>query len=587
MEIKQFTQNRGVSIEKLYTWFKEEKFLINRRYQRKLVWTVEEKEALIESINRKYPLPLVLAAETTYQSQSVYEIIDGMQRLEAIFAFIEGRVAYKGKYFDLDTFGITKNLKDKGELKQNLPKWDREFSLEFTNYEVPLLTYRQDDEKEIDEIFKRINYYGKHLSEQELRQVGSDNRFGNLVRKVSEIVRGDVSHADVLSLNNMSKISISNSKLPYGIKFNDIFWKKHGIVTNENIRKSRDEELVANILAGMLLSPREDATAKQLNKYYDGYPPLEDAINKQGEDYIIKCFDIVFSEMKKTFETQRGDTFANVLFRENTKYVNRAYQVFFLAFYELLIIEEKVVVNHDILREHLRGLGDIIITNVAEVLNLENIRLQVIQAVIGNMSRDFRYRDITDPVLDNGIMKLESLLSRSKTENANYDYKIGFHSLSNDRRFDENAFEKVMHSLVAMANISRNSVGYIVIGVADKDADKERFEQLYSSKARRFQNFWITGIQEEAATYSKKSDEYLTKIKQKIQGCPITPKAYIDDILASIDCFNYYDKEIIILRIQGRGEVAKYNNEIYQRQGTSTEKVSIENEGDVWKRVLL
>ncbi len=51
---------RGMLITEAYRDFKNGKFIINRKYQRKLVWTVEEKQNLIDSIMRGYPIPLIL-----------------------------------------------------------------------------------------------------------------------------------------------------------------------------------------------------------------------------------------------------------------------------------------------------------------------------------------------------------------------------------------------------------------------------------------------------------------------------------------------------------------------------------------------
>ncbi len=48
---------RGSSIQEAYTWYRDGKLLVNRRYQRKLVWTVDEKQKLIDSILLGYPLP--------------------------------------------------------------------------------------------------------------------------------------------------------------------------------------------------------------------------------------------------------------------------------------------------------------------------------------------------------------------------------------------------------------------------------------------------------------------------------------------------------------------------------------------------
>lgn len=42
--------------EELYEWYLDDKLIINRRYQRKLVWSLEEKTALISSMTQQYPV---------------------------------------------------------------------------------------------------------------------------------------------------------------------------------------------------------------------------------------------------------------------------------------------------------------------------------------------------------------------------------------------------------------------------------------------------------------------------------------------------------------------------------------------------
>ncbi len=43
--------------EELYEWYLDDKLIINRRYQRKLVWSLEEKTALISSMTQQVMLP--------------------------------------------------------------------------------------------------------------------------------------------------------------------------------------------------------------------------------------------------------------------------------------------------------------------------------------------------------------------------------------------------------------------------------------------------------------------------------------------------------------------------------------------------
>ena len=79
---------RGMSIQEIYRQYSEKKFLVNRKYQRKLVWTVDEKQFLIDSIISDFPIPLILLAKT---NDDKFEIIDGLQRLNSIISFIENR----------------------------------------------------------------------------------------------------------------------------------------------------------------------------------------------------------------------------------------------------------------------------------------------------------------------------------------------------------------------------------------------------------------------------------------------------------------------------------------------------------------
>ncbi len=51
---------QGMSILNLYNLYRKNKLIVNRRYQRKLVWTKAEKQGLIDSILLNYPIPLIL-----------------------------------------------------------------------------------------------------------------------------------------------------------------------------------------------------------------------------------------------------------------------------------------------------------------------------------------------------------------------------------------------------------------------------------------------------------------------------------------------------------------------------------------------
>ena len=98
--------------------FLDEKYIVNRRYQRKWIWTLEEKQSFIDSIISGYPVPIILLAERVGRSDGTLEIIDGMQRLNAITSFVNNEFPVDEEYFDLNTVAVTKELLDSRKREQ-------------------------------------------------------------------------------------------------------------------------------------------------------------------------------------------------------------------------------------------------------------------------------------------------------------------------------------------------------------------------------------------------------------------------------------------------------------------------------------
>ena len=47
----------GKVVERSYEDYRSDLYLVNRRYQRKLVWELEEKQAFIDSLANGFPVP--------------------------------------------------------------------------------------------------------------------------------------------------------------------------------------------------------------------------------------------------------------------------------------------------------------------------------------------------------------------------------------------------------------------------------------------------------------------------------------------------------------------------------------------------
>lgn len=249
----------GTYILDTFNDYLEGNYYVNRKYQRKLVWTLEEKQAFIDTILHRYPVPIFLIAKYKMLPEEFYrkDIIDGLQRFNAIFSFIKNEFPVKFKdgsyyYFNTAALAGSEEMINSGILTQNDNRLDYQTSRNFLNYQLPVTTTEVDD-TEVEEIFRRINSTGRKLSTQDLRQAGAVGLFSDLVRKTACYIRGDITENDLILLSEMPILSLSNNKLEYGIKVRETFWVKHDILTETNIRVSRDEEIIARIYGYMLL----------------------------------------------------------------------------------------------------------------------------------------------------------------------------------------------------------------------------------------------------------------------------------------------------------------------------------------------
>ena len=575
---------RNESIQLLFNWYQNGKFFVNRKYQRKLVWTLEEKQNFINSIAHSYPIPLFLLAELEKNSDSCYEIIDGMQRLEAIFSFLSGEYSVElGDdigYFDLATMAETKALLDIGELKQRRPVLSRNACVAIANYPMPLSITRFGDD-EIEEIFRRINATGRQLSSQDLRQAGATGAFSNIVRKISNEIRRDTSPSDILPLSKMREISLASSDLSYGIDLRKVFWVQQQIITVKNMRLSRDEELISYLLIYILLGPTVSPTARNLDIIY-GFEEDTDllvnkimnAIEREGEKNIVTRFMSIFDEFEKMLHKSQV-SFSKLIFNNEAHGKGRSFQVIFLAFYNILT-SGKELNDTDKLIRILSGIGEREFKDISSDAWKAAYRDEKIRAIEGIISECFIDTSEQNPAIDNWISKLENLLMQSKIEQPLFDLKIGLHSLQNDQ-YNEDCLHKIIKTLTAMANTGKNTTGYVIVGVADKESDSQKYERKYGIPAKQFNSFYITGVDGEIDKNYKSADEYFNKVKQAVEKEPVDDYT-ISYITRYMRLVNYYDKSILVLSLKSSDQPLLYDNKIYERRAANVHEIMEDKE---------
>lgn len=132
---------------------------LNPAWQRGPVWSTQKKALLVDSILREYDVPMIYLRKCHPQISFAYEVVDGQQRLLAIWGFIDGVYALKK---GLEKIG---NVEIAEKKYKDLPIALRK---RFNRFKVAIAFVKDAREPEISRLFSRMQM-GVRLNPAELR----------------------------------------------------------------------------------------------------------------------------------------------------------------------------------------------------------------------------------------------------------------------------------------------------------------------------------------------------------------------------------------------------------------------------------
>lgn len=237
---------------------------ISPKFQRRSVWSPQAKSYLIDTILKDKPLPKIFIRATTdpKTKKTVREIVDGQQRIRTILSFIK------------DGFRISKihNEEFGGMLYSELPD---DIQGEFLKYELSVDLLLDVQDRDILDVFARLNTYSVSLNKQELFNAKYFGYFKQLVYKLS----GDFY----------------------------LFWTENRIFTDTKIMRMAEAELMTDIIIATLDGIQSKKSAEKFYVKYD-----EDFANrKQIELNIKSTMDLIGNLFRDTLKTSNFRTVPN------------------------------------------------------------------------------------------------------------------------------------------------------------------------------------------------------------------------------------------------------------------------------------
>ena len=169
------------------SWARTQTLILSPSFQRRSVWPVGAKSYLLDTIVRGLPIPIIFLREQKTDLESFVpkrEVVDGQQRIRTLIAFIAPTLL---KDFDPNrddfTIKLSHNKNLAGQPFKKLPVEVRQTILDY-QFSVHILPSSVDD-REVLQIFARMNATGLKLNSQELRNAAYFGEFKTSMYAIS------------------------------------------------------------------------------------------------------------------------------------------------------------------------------------------------------------------------------------------------------------------------------------------------------------------------------------------------------------------------------------------------------------------
>ena len=162
------------SINDLLQLFRNGMLKPNFEYQRGRVWNLPQKKRLIDSVMRRYPLPLIylhhIQTSISGMQRDDLEIIDGQQRINALYEFAEGAYPLFDPVKDDALARFPKFLQTKPcpWAEKSFLSLPGDLKKQFLDTQLPIAIITSVEQNEVRDLFVRLQS-GQPLNAQEKR----------------------------------------------------------------------------------------------------------------------------------------------------------------------------------------------------------------------------------------------------------------------------------------------------------------------------------------------------------------------------------------------------------------------------------
>ncbi len=207
-------------------WREAKSLVLVTRFQRRGVWKAAARSYLIDTLIRGMPVPPIYLRVTQSEDRKrmVREVVDGQQRIAAVFGYIDGRYALSRS---LDSPYAGKAFSEIGRKEQDAIR----------EYGFICEVLHGVSDSEVLEIFARLNTYSVPLNKQELR---NGSYFGYFKQSAYRLAHEHIE-----------------------------FWRRHRVFSERNIARMLEVEITSELMIAELDGLQDKK--KSINGFYAKY----------------------------------------------------------------------------------------------------------------------------------------------------------------------------------------------------------------------------------------------------------------------------------------------------------------------------
>lgn len=228
------------------------------KFQRREVWKTPARSYFIDSILKDIPIPPIIlrVAQSEDRKKIIREVVDGQQRLKALFDFID------------DKYALSKSLNNPLAGKR-FSDLDNDSQDKINYYTFLCEVFSGISDSEVLEIFSRVNTYAVGLNAQELRNGRYFGRFKQSAYKLA------FEHLE--------------------------FWRRHKIFSEAGIARMLEVELTSELMV-LQLDGQQDKK-KSIDSFY---AENDDEFDKR--EVVEKRFRLVLDTINQCFESSLAES---------------------------------------------------------------------------------------------------------------------------------------------------------------------------------------------------------------------------------------------------------------------------------------